>query len=183
MSTDRTLYEERTPWPGWVGALFWGLVALMCVAMLAGWDTSLPLAARVVVTALIAGSAVGLNALIGRLTVRVQEMGILLHLGSVPLIRRRVPFTEVLSATSIQYRPLVEFGGWGVRGVGKRKAWTARGDRAVSLELTEGRQLLIGSDRPERLEDRIRAAAGDRLKWDRIGDRLGGSGGGGPEDS
>lgn len=162
MESERAVYVERTPWPAWVRAIFWGLIALICFALLAGWDTSLPPIVRVPLALLVAGAAAGLNALLGGLTVRVRHSDLLIHLGSVPFVRRRVPFDEILSASSVTYRPLVEFGGWGVRGWGKRKAWTARGDRAVALELTGGRQLLVGSDYPQRLEDRIRPVLAHR---------------------
>jgi len=76
------------------------------------------------------------------------------------MIRRRIPLDDVVALRSVRYRPMRDFGGWGVRGMGKRKAWTARGDRAVELDLTGGRQLLIGSDRPDRLLEGIRSAAG-----------------------
>ena len=164
MERERTVYLERTPWPGWVRAIFWGVNALVCVALLAGWDTDLPAAARVGIACLVAAAAAGMHAVLGGLTVRVREASILVHLGSTPLIRRRVPFSDVLSVASVRYRPLVEFGGGGVRGTRKRRAWTARGDEAVALELTEGRQLLIGSDRPRRLEDRLRSALTDLEK-------------------
>ena len=164
MTSERAVYVERTPWPDWVRAIFWGVIVLVCFALVAGWDTTLPPIARVPLAGLVAGAAVGLHELVGGLTVRVQETGLLLHLGSVPIIRRRVPFEEILSTESVRYRPVVEFGGWGVRGRGKRKAWTARGDRAVALELTGGRQLLVGSDHPQRLEGRIRSALADRRK-------------------
>ena len=76
------------------------------------------------------------------------------------MIRRAVAFDEIVSLESVEYRPLSEFGGWGVRGLGRRKAWTARGNRAVALRLTGDRELLIGSDHPKRLEERIRTLAG-----------------------
>ena len=73
-----------------------------------------------------------------------------------------LPFSEIVSMESVKYHPIREFGGWGVRGWGKRKAWSARGDRAVALTLTEDRLLLIGSDHPQRLEERIRTVSNDR---------------------
>ncbi len=160
MSDERTLYVERSPWPGWVDAVYWGLFTLLCFAMLAGWDTTLPPGQRVVVASLIAGVGVAGRAVFGGLTVRVRRDGLLLHLGSVPLVRRTVPFDEIESLEAVRYHPLRDFGGWGVRGTGKRKAWSARGDRAVALRLAGDRELLVGSDHPQRLEDRIRAAMG-----------------------
>lgn len=164
MQSERTAYSERTPWPGWVRAVFWGANALICLSLLAGWESDLPAAGRVGVACLVLAAAGAMRVLLGGLTVQVRETGILLHLGSIPLIRRHVPFSEVLSVASVRYRPLVEFGGWGVRGTRKRRAWTARGDQGVALELAGGRQLIIGSDRPRRLEDRIRSALRDLEK-------------------
>lgn len=162
MPRKGTLYAERSPWPGWVNAIFWGVVTLLCYAMLAGVDTDLPAGQRVIVAALIGGSSAAVHALLGGLTVQVREDSLLLHLGAVPLIRRTIPFSEIESFQAVRYHPIREFGGWGIRGAGKRKAWTARGDRAVALQLSGDRELLIGSDHPQRLEDRIRVAAGYR---------------------
>jgi hypothetical protein len=155
---------ERTPWPTWVRAIFWGMNALVCLALLAGWDTTLPASGRLLIAAAVVVGAAAVKVLLGGLTVRLQETGILIHLGSTPVIRRRVPFAEIVSATSVRYRPIIEFGGWGIRGTRRRRAWTARGDQAVDLELTGGRTLLIGSDRPRRLEDRIRSVLADGEK-------------------
>ena len=106
----------------------------------------------------------GLRMVLGGLTVLVQETRIVLHLGSVRLVRKMVSFDSIVSLESVRYRPLVEFGGWGVRGAGKKKAWTARGDRAVVVGLKEGRRLYVGSDHPQRLEDAIRSAVAGRRK-------------------
>jgi hypothetical protein len=111
----------------------------------------------------VAAMAVGVEVLLGGLTVIVRENGILMHLGTVPLIRRNVPFSDIVSLESVRYQPIREFGGWGVRGWGRRKAWSARGNQAVALQLDGDRLVLIGSDRPQRLEERIRMAAGDRI--------------------
>ena len=157
MTDQRTQYTERTPWPRWVPVLMWGAILLSCYSVLAGGDAQLPVPVRVLIVLAIIALAVGATILFGGLTVLVQESQIFMHLGSVAIVRRRVPFADIESTESVTYRPLREFGGWGVRGWGKRKAWTARGDRAVALRLTGGREVLIGSDHPQRLEERIRA--------------------------
>src|SRR5690606_36740581 len=93
-------------------------------------------------------------------SVRVDRDGVFLHLGSAPVLRRRVGFDEIEAVEVVRYRPLREFGGWGVRGWGRKKAWTVRGDRAVRLELTGDRMLYIGSETPQRLAARIRTIGG-----------------------
>jgi hypothetical protein len=163
MTEERTTYRERTPWPGWVNAIFWGACVLGAYPLLAGWDNTLPLLGRLVAVASIVTLCVAIRTLLGGLTVLVQETGIFMHLGSVRLVKTRVAFTDIVQLESVQYRPLRDFGGWGVRGFGKKKAWSARGDRAVRVTLNDDRQIYIGSDHPQRLEERIRAAAADHL--------------------
>lgn len=163
MDRERTTYRERTPWAGWIRAIMWSAIALSCYPLLAGWGSGLPFPQRVLVVSAVVAVAVGVEVLLGGLTVLVQETMIFMHLGSVPLIRRSVPFSEIVSAESVRYQPIREFGGWGVRGWGKRKAWSARGNQAVALTLEGDRLLLIGSDHPRRLEERIRAAAGEGI--------------------
>jgi hypothetical protein len=163
MRDERTTYREHTPGPGWARVILWVGVFVAAYVMLAGWDTDLPATARLPVAAGIVGMGLAIEAFLGGLTVLVQESRILMHLGRIPLIRRTVPFVEIRSLESVRYHPLRDFGGWGIRGWGKRKAWTARGDQAVALELEGDRLLLIGSDRPRHLEERIRAAVGAGL--------------------
>jgi len=136
---------------------------LSCYPLLAGLDSALPFAQRVAIVAAVAGMGVGVETILGGLTVLVQETQVLMHLGSVPLIRRKVNYSEITTLDSVRYQPIREFGGWGVRGWGKRKAWSARGNQAVALTLEGDRLLLIGSDHPRRLEERIRAAAGEQI--------------------
>jgi hypothetical protein len=106
--------------------------------------------------------AILMTLLLGGLTVRVQQTHVLLHLGSAPVIRRRVSYGDIVSMRAVTYRPIRDFGGWGVRGWGKRQVWSARGNQAVELELQGGRRLWIGSDHPQRLEGRIRVGWGKR---------------------
>lgn len=156
MRPDESRYMERTPWPHWADAVYWGAVVLTCFAMLAGWDTDLAAGQRVPAAAGILVTALVLRWVIGGLTARVDRTGVSLHLGAAPVLRRRVAFDEILSVEVVRYRPLRDFGGWGIRGWGKTRAWTARGSQAVLLHLTEGRELYVGSDVPHRLAERIR---------------------------
>ena len=164
MKSQDTYYTDRSPWPGFAYAILWGAIALCAYPLLAGWDTDLPLDIRLFVVLGIVLSGAAAQVVLGGLTVRVQETRLFVHLGRVPLVRKVVPYDEILSLKSVTYSPLREFGGWGVRGFGRRRAWTARGSHAVALELTGDRELLVGSDYPRRLEERIRTTAGEQLR-------------------
>jgi hypothetical protein len=67
----------------------------------------------------------------------------------------RVPVAEIRSAVPIEYKPAEEYGGYGVRSGPRGKAYIACGNRALQLELRDGRRLLIGSQRSQELARRI----------------------------
>lgn len=80
-----------------------------------------------------------------------QVEGNELRVRLVPLPFRRIPLADVASAEVRTYRPLREYGGWGIRWGRAGMAYNARGNRGVQLVLKDGRRVLIGSQEPERL--------------------------------
>jgi len=67
---------------------------------------------------------------------------------------RRVSFADIVSARAMIYRPIADYGGWGIRWnfSTSTTAYTAKGNRAVMLRLVDGRNVLLGSQTPEELE-------------------------------
>jgi hypothetical protein len=55
------------------------------------------------------------------------------------------------------YKPIWEYGGWGIRcGFSKSgKAYNVKGNRGLQLVFTNGKRLLIGSQKPEQLVEAI----------------------------
>lgn len=157
----RPIYKESSPWPGWILVIFWGtmFVSMLAVSVSPGE----PRDQRVMGLVLLGLTAVAVQWLVAGLSVRLYRDYMVLGLGYSGLISRRVRYDEISELESVRYDPLREFGGWGVRGTGQKKIWSARGNRAVVLHLADGRLLYVGSDHPHRLEERIRAVAGTRL--------------------
>ena len=94
--------------------------------------------------------------LFGKLTVALTRDTLELWFG-IGIIRKTVRLADVSAVESVTYSPLMEFGGWGIRGLGKKKIWSMRGNRAVVLTLPQDAKFYIGSDTPERLRERISA--------------------------
>lgn len=92
-----------------------------------------------------------------RLITEVRSDG--LFVKCIPLHRsfKRIPTAQVDSAEVVTYRPLLEYGGWGIRYGLKGKAYNASGNRGVRLLLKGGKRLLIGSQRPEELHHALAA--------------------------
>jgi hypothetical protein len=94
-----------------------------------------------------------------RLIVTVTDESIDIHYR--PLTRRVIPMAEITHAEARTYSPLREYGGWGIRGLGGRRAYNVSGDRGVELTLTDGRKVLIGSQRADDFARVIAAARGN----------------------
>jgi hypothetical protein len=88
-----------------------------------------------------------------KLLVEVREDGVYIHF--VPLARQTVPFGDIVGCEVRTYRPLREYGGWGVKYGRGGKAYNVSGNRGVQLKLSSGKGLLIGSQRPEELAQAI----------------------------
>lgn len=73
-----------------------------------------------------------------------------------PLRGRQIRFDEIVRHEARTYRPIREYGGWGIRYSmsGRGMAYNVSGNRGLQLELSGGKKILIGSQRAEEL-DRI----------------------------
>ncbi len=65
---------------------------------------------------------------------------------------RVILWTEVKKAELRNYSPLTEYGGWGLKGSRKNRAYNVTGDRGLQLELNDGTKVLIGTRKSETLE-------------------------------
>ena len=70
-----------------------------------------------------------------------------------------IPFAEIRSFEVVTYRPIIEYGGWGIRRGRNGWAYNVSGNRGVRLELSDGARFLVGSRQPEELA----RALGERM--------------------
>jgi hypothetical protein len=64
---------------------------------------------------------------------------------------RRVPLGQIRRVAALTYRPLADYGGWGIRRGRRGMAYNVSGSRGVLLDLSDGKSVLIGSQRAEEL--------------------------------
>ncbi len=93
-----------------------------------------------------------------RMKTEVDAIEVKVTFGWIPTYRRRIPLGDIIKAEPVQYNPILDYGGWGIRGI-PVAALNTRGNRGVRLTLREGRTLLIGSQVPDKLAKAIRPAA------------------------
>jgi hypothetical protein len=158
----RPIYKEWSPWSGWILVVFWGsmFIAMVTVSLAPG-DSDQD---RFLGMVILGVTTVAVQLLVAGLSVRLYRDHLVVGLGSVGVISKKIRYDRIVRTESVTYSPIREFGGWGVRrGREGKKVWSARGNHAVVLHLKEGTRLYVGSDFPHRLEERIRAVAGTRI--------------------
>lgn len=79
------------------------------------------------------------------LVVEVNDEGVWLRF--TPLARRMIQFADIERCEAVDYQPLRQYGGWGVRGFAGNRAYNVSGSQGVQLTLRNGDVVLIGSQR------------------------------------
>lgn len=158
------VFREEQNFAWWTYALLLGLVVTSLGAScgpngpirpsVEGWSVQAPVA-------LLVGLGLPSVLLVGvlRMTTEVTPDRCRVWFGWLPTYREDVLIADIRAVEVITYRPLADCWGWGIRRsrTGER-VLSARGDRAVRIELTDGTRLLIGSQRPEELAQAIERA-------------------------
>jgi hypothetical protein len=85
-----------------------------------------------------------------RLIVEVSPEAVLIRY--VPLLRRRIPLAEIKGVQARLYNPVLEYGGWGIRGWWRgRIIYSVSGNQCVEFELHNGRIVTVGSQHADEL--------------------------------
>lgn len=72
------------------------------------------------------------------------------------------PYDEIEKYEVRTYRPIYEYGGWGIRYGLKGKAYNVYGNKGIQLVFKNKKKLLIGSQKPEEFYNAIEKASGSR---------------------
>jgi len=158
------LFEEeqtfRQPWlwavMGFSALAGCGAILAAALAAPAQSGSILPVGGIVIGTLILA------TALLWLMKLRVRVMAEGLHVRFRPFVDRLIPFSQIEQVEVRTYRPIVEYGGWGIRYslIGRGVAYNVSGNRGVQLVLADGKRVLIGSQLPEELAEAIRRGKG-----------------------
>jgi hypothetical protein len=142
----------------------WWSYALLALVMAMAWATlegRVPFGqhfaarhARLFLLGVASGLVLPVGIVVGllRMTTLVTPTEVRVWFGFIPTYRRSIPIGTIARVEVVQYRPLVDHGGWGIRaGRDHERVFNARGNRGVRLHLVDGSKILIGSQRPEEL--------------------------------
>ncbi len=151
------LFRETQAFGLWVPLVLAGVSGLM-------WYLAATLPKPVNIVFLFIAAAVtlfGIGLAVGmlRMTTEVTPVDVGVWFGFVPTYRRVVPIGKVREIEVVRYRPIADYGGWGIRyGRDREVALNARSDRGVRLHLADGSRLLIGNQRADELAEALRSS-------------------------
>lgn len=112
-------------------------------------------------------ACVAAQIMFGRLTLSVQDRVLQIRFGLLRMIGKNIPLELIAAAEPVQYRPIQDFLGWGIRRGKFRDTPTAvyslKGSGGVLLTLkvpidtllVRTQQILIGNQDPTRLADSL----------------------------
>ena len=84
-----------------------------------------------------------------KLITEIKKDGI--QITFTPFTNFIIPFNKIRSYKIRKYRPILEYGGWGIRFNMNGKAYTVSGKIGLQIELSNGKEILIGTENPDKL--------------------------------
>ena len=118
--------------------------------------------ASVFVTAILGGIvapiAIVALFLLTSLETEVRSNALYVRLFPFHIRHRKIPAEDLSECYARTYRPILEYGGWGIRysfRKGRGRAYNMTGNQGVQLVFKNGKRLLIGSQKPDDLAQAI----------------------------
>ncbi|UUX92130.1 hypothetical protein [Methanoplanus endosymbiosus] len=69
---------------------------------------------------------------------------------------KEIALSEISAAEEVKFRPIMEYGGWGIRFRRGIKAYIMKGNEGVMLTFADGKQILLGSQKTGMLLEAMR---------------------------
>ena len=98
-----------------------------------------------------------------RLDTAIQKDGIYYRFLPFQLTYKKISWDRISKAFVRQYNPITEYGGWGLRiGLfGKGQAFNVSGNKGLQLVYDNGKKLLLGTQRPQEIEQVLKQLGRD----------------------
>jgi hypothetical protein len=137
METDPVFREVQRFRQPWIWVLLGGIALLMFALGPISW-------VGLVVVGAVAGFVYSL-----RLRTEVRTDGVYVKMWPLHWSFRRILWADIERYEAKRYQPIREFGGWGIRWAPGKIAYNVSGSQGVWIEQTDGRAVLVGTQRAE----------------------------------
>lgn len=92
-----------------------------------------------------------------RLKTTINEQGISAHFFGIPFCKRQIKWHEIAGIDVVEYSPIFDYGGWGVRYsiTGNGWCYNVSGKIGIKIHYTNGKIFLLGTQLPEEAKQSI----------------------------
>lgn len=90
---------------------------------------------------------------IANLVTRIDEFGISIKFFPFHLRYHDYKWSDIKICETKTYKPIKEYGGWGIRYGSKGKAYNVRGNKGIHIQLKNGERILIGTQNPSKAKE------------------------------
>ncbi|MFC2011104.1 DUF6141 family protein [Chloroflexota bacterium] len=155
---NREIQHFRQLWL-WVIVLFvsittlWGMIQQLFLGKPFGNNPSPDIV--LVIIAVIFGLGFPYALFKTNLTIEIRSDGLYYRFFPFHLSFHKIKLEDLVKYKVLTYNPILDYGGWGIRRGSKGKAYNVSGNRGIQLEFSNGKQLLIGSQEPEKLAEAL----------------------------
>ncbi len=149
------LHVERQQVAAWVHVVVVLCVGGALVSVVATWSDEGHWWAVIPAAVIVA-----IYAMFSPMTVRVGVEEMRVDFGHLGWPRWRFPIADIRHARAVEFSPLRDYGGWGIRVGRDSMCLNQRGRRGVRFGFL-GREYVVGSDDPARLLAALRTAGAD----------------------
>ncbi|MFO8147048.1 MAG: hypothetical protein R6U03_06625, partial [Gillisia sp.] len=80
---------------------------------------------------------------------RIDSQGITTKFFPMGFSRKFFAWKEMEKVYVRKYSPIVEYGGWGIRGIGRKKAYNVAGNLGIQIVTKDKKKFLIGTQKPD----------------------------------
>ena len=145
-----TLFEEKQKFTQW---WLWVILLSFPIISVGPFDDN-----EINVYYVLIGIAIPFLFYLFELRIKVNEDG--LHYQFIPfhLKFHTIKMDEIESCTAMEYSPLKEYGGWGIRYGFKGKAYNVSGNKGVKIFLKNGSNIMFGSQKYKELAKALKVA-------------------------
>jgi len=154
------IFREEVQGIHWLFTLL--IIGLVLIAVIGAFQTG-----EAEVPALVGVIIALVPILFGRMVIDIDTQNIIIRFGYLRWMEKRIPLSDIVQVETVTYRPLRQFGGWGIRSGrfrGERTiCYSMRGAKGILVVLSDytkvwfmkTKRVIIGSQMPEKLEEAI----------------------------
>lgn len=154
------IFREEVQSIHWLFTLL--IVGLVMIAVIGAFQTK-----EAEIPALVGVIIALVPILFGRMVIDIDSQNIIIRFGYLKWMEKNIPISGITQVEVITYRPIRQFGGWGIRcgqfGGERTVCFSMRGSKGILVVLSDytkvwfmkTKRVIIGSQMPEKLEEAI----------------------------